>query len=90
MKLTVRRTTQFKRDMKRLLGSGKDIEKLLSVVEILAEGHSLPSEYKDHTLRGKYANKRDCHVEPDWILIYAIEHDEVVLYRTGSHSELFR
>ena len=90
MKLTVRRTTQFKRDMKRLLRGGKDIEKLLSVAEILAEGRTLPSEYKDHTLRGKYKDRRDCHVEPDWILIYAIEHNEVVLYRTGSHSELFR
>ena len=90
MKLTVRRTTQFKRDMKRLLRSGKDIDKLLSAAGILAEGRSLPPEYKDHILRGKYKNKRDCHVEPDWILIYAIEHNEVVLYRTGSHSELFR
>jgi len=71
-------------------GGGKDIEKLLSVAEILAKGRTLPPEYKDHTLRGKYKDKRACHVEPDWILIYAIEHNEVVLYRTGSHSELFR
>jgi len=53
--------------MKRLLRGGKDIEKLLSVAEILAEGQTLPPEYKDHTLRGKYKDKRDCHVEPDWI-----------------------
>ena len=89
MKLTIRRTTQFKRDIKRLLRSGKDIEKLLSVVEELAEGRKLPPEYHDHPLNGKYKNKRDCHIEPDWILIYAIE-DELVLCRTGSHPQLFR
>ena len=90
MKLTIRRTTQFKRDIKRLLRSGKDIEKLLSIAEELAEGRRLPPKYHDHPLSGKYKNKRDCHIEPDWILIYAIEDDELVLYRTGSHSQLFR
>ena len=90
MKLTIRRTTQFKRDIKRILRSGKDIEKLLSIVEELAEGRKLPPEYHDHPLNGKSKNKRDCHIEPDWILIYAIEDDELVLYRTGSHPQLFR
>jgi len=90
LKLTIRRTTQFKRDIKRLLRSGKDIEKLLSIVEELAEGRKLPPEYHEHALSGKYKNKHDCHIEPDWILIYAIEDDELVLYRTGSHPQLFR
>ena len=90
MKLTIRRTTQFKRDIKRLLRSGKDIEKLLSIVEELAEGRKLPPEYHNHPLSGKYKNKCDCHIEPDWILIYAIEDDELVLYRTGNHPQLFR
>jgi len=90
LKLSIRRTTQFKRDIKRVLQSGKDIEKLLSIVEELAEGRKLPPEYYNHSLSGKYKNKRDCHIEPDWILIYAIEDDELVLYRTGSHSQLFR
>ena len=90
MKLTIRRTTQFKRDIKRLLRSRKDIEKLLSIVEELAEGRKLSPEYHDHPLNGKHKNKRDCHIEPDWILIYAIEDDELVLYRTGSHPQLFR
>ena len=72
MKLTIRRTTQFKRDIKRLLRSAKDIEKLLSIVEYLGEGRKLPPEYHDHLLRGKYKNTRDCHIEPDWILIYTI------------------
>jgi mRNA interferase YafQ len=90
LRLTIRRTTQFKQDIKRLLRSGKDIEKLLSIVEKLAEGRKLPLEYHDHPLSGKYKNKRDCHIEPDWILIYAVEDDELVLYRTGSYSQLFR
>lgn len=90
MKLTVRRATQLKRDLKRLMKGGKDIEKLLRAVEILAEGQSLPPEYKDHPLTGEYKGKRDCHLEPDWILIYTIEDHELVLYRTGSHAELFR
>ena len=90
MKLTIRRTARLKRDMKGLLRGGKDIEKLLRAIEILAEGRTLPPEYKDHPLTGKYKGKRDCHIEPDWILIYGIEDHELVLYRTGSHSELFR
>lgn len=90
MKLTIRRTTQFKRDIKRLLRGGKDIKKLLSVVEELAKGWKLSPEYYDHPLSGKYKNKRDCHIEPDWILIYAIEDDKLILYRTGSHPQLFR
>ena len=89
MKLNIRRTSQFKRDMKRLLRSGKDVEKLLSIVEKLSEGLRLSPEYHDHPLRGKYMDKRDCHIEPDWILIYAIEGDELVLYRTGNHPQLF-
>ncbi len=90
MNLTIRRTTQFKRDIKRLLRSGKDIEKLMSIVKYFVEGQKLPPEYHDHPLSGKYINKYDCHIEPDWILIYAIEDNELVLYRTGSHSQLFR
>jgi len=86
----IRRSTQFKRDVKRLLRSGKDIEKLLAAVEILAEGKILPLEYRDHSLKGQYKEKRDCHIEPDWLLIYSVEGDDLVLYRTGSHSELFK
>ena len=89
MKLNIRRTSQFKRDMKRVLRSGKDIEKLLSIVAKLSEGLKLSPEYHDHPLSGKYKTKRDCHIEPDWILIYAIEDDELVLYRTGNHPQLF-
>lgn len=89
MKFAVRRTSQMKKDVKRLSKAGKDIEKLLKAVEILAEGESLPPEYRDHPLTGNFKGKRDCHIEPDWLLIYAIDAGEVILYRTGSHSELF-
>jgi len=90
LKLKIRRTSQFKRDAKRLLKSGKDIDKLLNIIGMIAEGETLPLQMKDHPLKGEYKDKRDCHIEPDWILIYAVEDNEVILYRTGSHSELFK
>ncbi len=79
----------MKKDVKKLQKSGKNIEKLLKAVEILAEDEKLPPEYRDHPLTGNFKGKRDCHIEPDWILIYASEDDELILYRTGSHSDLF-
>ena len=72
-----------------MLKSGKNLEKLLSVVNELVEGRNLAAKHEDHSLKGQYRNKRDCHIEPDWILLYAIEGNELVLYRTGTHSELF-
>ncbi len=89
MKFSIRRTTQFKKDVKLLVRKGKDIEKLLFVIDELADGRKLASYYKDHSLKGKHKEKRDCHIEPDWILLYAIEDEELVLYRTGSHNHLF-
>ena len=89
MKLIVRRTSQFKRDVKRIVRSGKDIDRLFDVIEKLIEKRELSFEYHDHPLSGNYKNKRDCHIESDWILIYAIENDELILYRTGNHSQLF-
>lgn len=87
---TIRRTTQFKKDTKRVLKRGKDLELLLQVIQELAEGHVLDAMYLDHPLKGNHRGKRDCHIEPDWIVIYAIEDQELVLYRTGSHADLFR
>jgi mRNA interferase YafQ len=72
-----------------MLKSGKDLDKLLFVVNELAEGQNLAAKYEDHPLKGQYKDKRDCHVEPDWILLYTIKDDELVLYRTGTHSDLF-
>jgi mRNA interferase YafQ len=87
MRLT--QTTQFKKDLKKQIKGGKDPAKVLKVVKILKEGKELPESYKDHPLRGRWIHRRDCHLEPDWILIYNISPEELRLERTGTHSDLF-
>lgn len=82
-------TTQFKKDLKKQVKRGKDPEEILEIVRILLDGKELPGKYKDHPLRGRWINRRDCHVEPDWILIYKITPEELRLERTGTHSDLF-
>ncbi|CAN2040091.1 mRNA interferase toxin YafQ [Candidatus Magnetomoraceae bacterium gMMP-15] len=90
MKYPIRITRRFQKDIKRLKRSSKDIEKLFFVINKLAEGEKLSRIYRDHPLKGVFKSKRDCHIEDDWILIYSIEDNELILYRTGSHSQLFR
>jgi len=87
MKLS--QTSQFKRDIKRQIRKGKDPRKLSKVIEVLLRGDQLPLRYKDHSLRGRWKDRRDCHIEPDWVLIYCISSDEIRLERTGTHSDLF-
>ena len=82
-------TTQFKKDIKKQIKRGKDPEKIVEVVRILLKSEALPERYKDHPLRGRWINRRDCHIEPDWILIYRITEEELRLERTGTHSDLF-
>ncbi len=91
MKYEVKFTTQFKKDLKKAQKQGKDIEKLFTVIEKLACGEPLEKKYRDHDLSGNYNGCRECHIEPDWLLIYEIYNDVLVLmlYRVGSHSELF-
>ncbi len=91
MKFSVKHTTQFKRDYKRAIKRGADISKLQRVVSWLAEGTPLPEALRDHPLTGNYASHRECHILPDWLLIYRIHNDVLVLEltRTGSHSDLF-
>ena len=91
MKYDVQFTGQFKKDVKLAKKQGKDLEKLYAVIEALAEGKALEAKYRDHSLSGNYKSCRECHIEPDWLLIYEIIDDVVVLMlnRTGSHSELF-
>ena len=86
------RTRQFKKDVKRAEKRGKEMLKLKMVLELLIDGRMLPLEFKDHPLRGNFAGSRDCHIEPDWLLIYTIsERDNHVRFeRTGTHSDLFR
>ena len=83
-------TRQFSRDVKRMAKRGKDIAKLREVVTRLAEELPLDPRHRDHPLIGKLINCRDCHVEPDWILIYSMDQESLRLERTGTHSDLFR
>ncbi len=87
MKLS--QTSQFSKDIKRLLKQGKNQQKLVSVVKILLSGKPLPPKHQDHPLKGAWKGRRDCHIEPDWILIYRKTEDELRLERTGTHSDLF-
>ena len=91
MKYDIVITNSCKKDIKRAGKQGKNIDLLFDVVDQLSEGLTLDQKYKDHKLSGKYEGKRECHIEPDFLLIYQIEKTEIVLYlvRIGSHSELF-
>jgi mRNA interferase YafQ len=86
----VSQTRQFSRDIKRMRKRGKDLHKLQVVVKLLAEGTPLPANHRDHPLIGPWQPSRDCHIEADWILIYAADKDSVRLERTGTHGDLFR
>lgn len=84
-------TGKFKRDLKLAKKRGYNLSLLSVVVDMLAAGEPLPEKYKDHTLFGNYVGCRECHITPDWLLIYEVEEDELILYltRTGTHSDLF-
>ncbi len=86
---SIRRDTQFKRDVKRMIKRSKNMEKLKEILRLLAESQKLPSKCKDHQLVGPLKDCRECHIEPDWLLIYRIEGSELCLLRTGSHTDLF-
>ena len=92
MKYEVKFTGQFKRDQKLAKKQGKNIDKLFDVISTIAEGKKLDEKYRDHNLSGDYAGCRECHVEPDWLLIYEVMENILVLmlYRVGTHSELFK
>ena len=86
----VSQTTQFSRDVKRIRKRGKDLAKLRKVVKQLAQGKPLHPRHRDHALVGHWQPARDCHVEPDWILIYTTDEEALRLERTGTHSDLFK
>ena len=86
---SIRRDTQFKRDVKRIIRSHKDISKLKDIIQCLASAEKLRPENKDHQLKGTLKDCRECHIEPDWLLIYRIEGSVLCLIRTGTHSDLF-
>ncbi|MDA8403209.1 MAG: type II toxin-antitoxin system YafQ family toxin [Desulfobacteraceae bacterium] len=82
-------TTQFKKDYKRLQKQNKDLSKLRAVIEKPSSGRPLEPSYRDHPLSGNRKDHRDCHIEPDWLIIYRITSEDLYLERTGTHSDLF-
>lgn len=92
MKYDMQYTSQFKKDLKLAKKQGKNLDKLFEVIDILANGSALEAKYRDHDLAGNYKGTRECHVEPNWLLIYEICDNVLVLmlYRLGTHSELFK
>ena len=93
MKYEIQRTTSFVKDYKLAVKRGCEVSKLRKVVELLANGETLPREYRDHALVStrKYKGMRECHIDPDWLLVYKITESILVLtlFRTGIHSDLF-
>ena len=89
--LKIRYHTLFKKDYKRAIKRGYDIKLIEEIIQKLAKGEQLPEKNKDHPLSGNYSGCRECHITPDWLLIYEIDNGELVLYltRTGTHSDLF-
>lgn len=90
MLLAVLTTSAFERDVRRLAKQGKDLEKLGRIVDLLQAQLPLPPRCRLHPLKGEWIGHWDCHVEPDWLLLYRTTESAITLVRTGSHSELFR
>lgn len=91
MKYRPKPTSRFQKDLKRIQKRGYQIQLIQEVVRKLSDGETLEPKYKDHPLSGDYVGCRECHITPDWLLIYEIYEDELILYltRTGTHSDLF-
>ncbi len=92
MPLTIRVATRFKRDVQKMTRRRKDLTQLQHVIQMLVTQQPLPPCYHDHALKGVLHKMRDLHVEPDWLLIYRIDHDrrEFILLRTGTHADIFQ
>ena len=89
MTLTIFETSQFKRDSKRVMKQGKPFGELLDVIDLLSNEIPLADKFRDHDLKGNWVGHRECHIRPDWLLIYYVEDEILYLARTGSHAELF-
>ena len=89
MPLALLTTIKFEKDFKRVRRQGKDVDKLEAIVDLLQAEQPLPPQCHPHALRGSWAGHWDCHVAPDWLLLYRLTETELVLVRTGSHAELF-
>lgn len=88
--LSIRRLSQFRRDYKRVEKQGKAMQAIDKIIVVLATKQLTEKRFKDHKLSGIYKDCRECHINPDWLLIYQITKSELVLIRTGSHAELFK
>ena len=90
MMLKLVTTNQFEKDFKRMIKRGKDKDKILQVMHRLINQERLEASYRNHRLRGPLAGRWECHIEPDWLLIYVKKRDMVIFERTGTHSDLFK
>lgn len=91
MRYRIKPSTKFQKDLKRVQKRGYNINLIKEVIRKLADGEALEPKYRDHSLSGDYSNCRECHITPDWLLVYEIYEEELILYltRTGTHSDLF-
>ena len=91
MKYEIVPSNQFKKDLKLAQKRGCDLAKIKKVIAMLADGETLDEKYRDHWLTGDYGGYRECHIQPDWLLVYRIDGERLILFlaRTGTHSDLF-
>jgi mRNA interferase YafQ len=87
--MKISQTTQFRKDVRKQKKRGKDVGKLMEAVDLLVSGGPVPEKFRDHALAGNWNGWRDCHIEPDWLLIYKPLTEELILARTGTHADLF-
>jgi mRNA interferase YafQ len=87
---TTQRTSHFKKDTMRMVKRAINFTIIKEIIQSLADGEKLETKYRDHLLVGQYKGTRECHIEPDWLLIYETTATELVLIRTGTHADLFR
>lgn len=90
MSFKIKTTKQFEKDVLKMQKRNKNVKKLLDVMDILIEIKPLDKKYKNHSLIGNYHDRMECHIEPDWLLIYKIDSDTIIFERTGTHSDLFK
>lgn len=91
VKYEIKPSNRFKKDVRLSQKRGYDLSLLTDVIKLIANGEALNEKYKDHALTGNYTNFRECHITPDWLLVYQVIDNELILFlsRTGTHSDLF-